>query len=230
MGARQMNINKKIHDILGKRQKFNRVNGYKPDYPNMIGQRDGEKWWWQPSIYKRQNEDGDYVPPPVIPFPETLNSPLKFKYPSVFYAAFDTYNWNDFDKSYKFKNQFWVYVLGALATEENNNAHWIEKEDVELVPLYIGMTSQLKTRLSTHRREKPWLDKVDFIWTIPCDDKYDAERYETLCINRFNPVFNYKRNETRNKEKRKPPVMLVNDISPLELTSFNGEKWKKDYV
>lgn len=225
-----MNINKKIHDILAKSTKFSRFHGCPPDYTNMIGERDGERWFWCPSIYRRKNKDGDYVNPPLIPFPDTFKAPLKFKYPSVFYAAFDSHNWNEFDKSHKFKNQYWVYILGAFGTEENNEAHWTEKEDVELVPLYIGMTSQLKTRLSTHRRDKAWWGKVDFIWTIPCESKYEAERYEAKCIDRFSPVFNHKHNEKRRKEKRKPPVMLVNDISPLELTSFNGEKWKKDYV
>lgn len=218
----------KIHDIL-KKSTVDLIYGHPPTYTNMIRSRDEQKWFWSPSIYRRKNKDGNYVNPPVIPFPETFKAPLKFKYPSVFYAAFDDHNWNDFDKSHKFKNQYWVYILGAFGTKQNNEVHWTEKENVELVPLYIGMTSQLKTRLSTHRREKPWWDRVDFIWTIPCNHKQEAERYETYCINQFSPVFNHKHNDTRRKEKRKPPVMLVNDISPLELTSFNGDKWRQYY-
>lgn len=58
-------------------------------------------------------------------------------------------------------------------------------------PIYIGKTSNLKTRFDNHARErKPFVKKCDEILISKIDSSYEMDVLETLLILKFKPMYN----------------------------------------
>lgn len=189
--------------------------------------RDRNRIIWDHDIYRRK--DGKRNKIKAI----YSGEPLRFGDVNQFNEEFEFFNWNE--KSPRFSEQppntEWVYFLGATPHADRADEH----PEIEVVPLYIGKTSNLWTRLQTHRRNQFWWDNVDFIWTIPLpkyspdEGIWDASSYEKWAIKRFRPVFS---NEIKRKkqERRQPPVAILRDIQELRFTSMNGDDWFEYYT
>lgn len=164
---------------------------------------------------------------------------VKFASREKFYDHFDFHEWGCEHKFFQGWYHYqvnstinntviWVYFLGALASSDRED----KAEQVEAVPLYIGKTHDLQGRLSTHRRTQHWWDEVDFVWAVPfCphDREPDAGTYETMMIHDLRPVYSNQIRRNR-KEKKKPPVAIVNCFATLNKTSMNGDDWFEYYT
>lgn len=61
--------------------------------------------------------------------------------------------------------------------------------------LYVGITLDFPTRMSSHRKEKPWWTLVDHITIEHFDNRLDAIAAERTAIKAENPLYNVEHNE-----------------------------------
>lgn len=65
-----------------------------------------------------------------------------------------------------------------------------EREERINVPLYVGMTGQLHSRLSQHRAQQDWWPLVGMIVAETFVEKDDADHAEHMRIREMRPLFN----------------------------------------
>lgn len=94
-----------------------------------------------------------------------------------------------------------------------------------LIPLYVGKTSNLLTRVQQHR-EKAWFNHVEYMFVEQFPTNSAAERVERELIDGLRPVFN-KQVRGRKKIKTKPhspkTTAVTNMLSLLQFKEFNGD-------
>lgn len=100
----------------------------------------------------------------------------------------------------------------------------------ELIPLYVGHTTNLLTRIQQHR-EKSWFNHVEYLFVEEFPSKSEAEKVERELIEKLRPVFN---KQVKGRKRIKPKLhtpktsMVKNLLALTEDETFNGDdnyKW-----
>jgi len=95
----------------------------------------------------------------------------------------------------------------------------------ELIPLYVGQTCDLVTRIGQHR-EKMWFNHVEYMFVQDLNTKSEAEKLERELIDELRPVFN-KQVSGRKYIKAKihtPKTAAVTNLrAVMNNKSFNGD-------
>ncbi len=223
---------------------FKKVYGRHPNGWGELGRLLGSKEYddlsknnmlvWDHEVYKNRQGRG-----PTYKFCQK-GEPLRFSSHDDFLAHFDFHGWGCKHRFFNDRNHFiegnirtsrdreWVYFLGALPHSDRED----KASEVEVVPLYIGRTTDLQGRLNNHRRSQHWWNDVDFVWAIPFDrneQNPSAGDYEMSAIHRFQPVHS-KQAKRKRAKKKEPPVAIISGFGPLDKTSMNGDDWFEYYT
>ena len=95
----------------------------------------------------------------------------------------------------------------------------------ELIPLYVGQTCNLVTRIGQHR-DKAWFNHVEYMFVEKFDTQSEAEKLERELIEKLRPVFN---KQVRGRKYTKAPLHTPKTAAMTHLRdlinykTFNGD-------
>lgn len=101
----------------------------------------------------------------------------------------DGYSVNDVTECIKYAKEAFVFDYRSMQIE--SRIHVIYRLlDASGRLLYVGISNDLTRRLREHAKEKSWWHEVRGHFHVPCADREDAQRQESLAIQTENPKYN----------------------------------------